>query len=156
MTTNLTTPQPFSEIVAEIEAVMTEARTRAKKAFTKALSNVFVMYPDIKSLSWSQYTPYFNDGDSCEFSVGDIYVSNYKGISHYGEWDNDDEDEPEDLQVRSHYELKRAGAKYKELVEILEFMNSSVGEDVLYELFGDHVTVEATAEGIESSDYEHD
>ena len=50
----------------------------------------------VKAFVWSQYTPYFNDGDACEFSVGDLYI-NYSDINmnswsievpqeHKGDW----------------------------------------------------------------------
>src|SRR5690606_27694335 len=32
-------------------------------------------YPDLKVL-WSQYTPSFNDGEPCEFTIGDVYLTN--------------------------------------------------------------------------------
>jgi len=35
--------------------------------FAKEL--LFSEYPDLKHVAWTQYTPYFADGDKCEFSV---------------------------------------------------------------------------------------
>ena len=28
--------------------------------------------PALKAIRWNQYTPYFNDGDPCTFSVGEV------------------------------------------------------------------------------------
>lgn len=32
----------------------------------------FAEFPEITAVIWTQYTPYFNDGDPCEFYVNDI------------------------------------------------------------------------------------
>jgi hypothetical protein len=32
----------------------------------------FKDFPEILSVYWTQHTPHFNDGDACEFSVGDV------------------------------------------------------------------------------------
>lgn len=45
--------------------------------------------PGVKALIWDQYTPYFNDGDPCEFSVNEVRVI------LAGDSDDDDEDEGE-------------------------------------------------------------
>lgn len=52
----------------------------------------------IKGIAWTQYTPYFNDGDVCEFSIGDLYFA-IEGADHrdseyfdYG-WMEDDFEE---------------------------------------------------------------
>lgn len=34
----------------------------------------FEKYPEIDGIVWEQYTPYFNDGDSCTFGVGEQYM----------------------------------------------------------------------------------
>jgi len=42
---------------------------KGKDLLKKGLNVIFEEYPNIDSISWNQYTPYFNDGDPCEFSV---------------------------------------------------------------------------------------
>jgi len=37
------------------------------------ISEIFKKYP-IESFGWSQYTPYFNDGDTCAFSSNTDYL----------------------------------------------------------------------------------
>lgn len=43
----------------------------AEEAVFDSLYDVFVEHPTIQTISWTQYTPYFNDGEPCEFSVHD-------------------------------------------------------------------------------------
>jgi hypothetical protein len=44
-------------------------------AVKDAFKDLFDKYPEIRSVTWTQYTPYFNDGDTCTFSVHDFDVS---------------------------------------------------------------------------------
>lgn len=61
----------------------------------------------VKKATWNQYTPYFNDGEPCEFSVYDLYVTK-------------DEDAPEDEHPEdenswmSPYNLTYAFTEYKD------------------------------------------
>lgn len=40
-----------------------------KAAFNEGCDYLFKHYPSLKSFSWVQYTPHFNDGDTCYFSA---------------------------------------------------------------------------------------
>jgi hypothetical protein len=35
----------------------------------------FKDFPEILSVYWTQYTPYFMDGDACEFGVNDVFFT---------------------------------------------------------------------------------
>jgi hypothetical protein len=45
----------------------------AKGLFNEMSAGVFEENPTLMSFSWTQYTPYFNDGDVCEFSCHSDY-----------------------------------------------------------------------------------
>lgn len=49
------------------KTLMEQAQTGIKAAFEGFLK----AYPQVKTVVWSQYTPYFNDGDECVFSVNE-------------------------------------------------------------------------------------
>lgn len=51
---------------AEAKRVFSE---RAKALFKTAISEIFEKHPCLDSFSWTQYAPYFNDGEPCEFHV---------------------------------------------------------------------------------------
>lgn len=66
----------WSELVTkfdELATVMAEAKAKieaeGKRALKEYLEDTFIAYPQIKAIGWTQYTPYFNDGDECIFSV---------------------------------------------------------------------------------------
>ena len=63
------------EIVEKIKAEMAafdekrkELTAQLKKDFPALLAPLFEKYPGVKNVRWTQYTPYFADGDPCEFS----------------------------------------------------------------------------------------
>jgi hypothetical protein len=62
--------------------------TELRKEFPTMFTELFAQAPKLKSVSWTQYTPYFNDGDTCEFSANtdDLYVN-----GRHPDYDEDDE-----------------------------------------------------------------
>lgn len=59
---------------------------KGQSIFEEAAKEIFKKYPNLDSFSWTQYTPHFNDGDACNFSVNETLYLNE--ISQY---DEDDE-----------------------------------------------------------------
>lgn len=54
----------------ELQAEMAkQGQTLLLEMFKKMFEDV----PELASMRWRQYTPYFNDGDPCVFRVGDVY-----------------------------------------------------------------------------------
>lgn len=129
--------------------------------------------PGVRGLVWEQYTPYFNDGDACEFSLSDVrviltgdgndedwYDQGREYSTGWSTWDlysgrawpaNDGSNWgeiewitlPDDISGRTVYEL----------IKSLKF---SAWENVARANFGDHAQVTATAEGFNVEYYEHD
>lgn len=115
----------------------------------------------IKGLIWAQYTPYFNDGDECVFSVhsvnlitGDPAEAEYYGdgcCEMWSDW--------EDTQKYYAEELAAAGVtkeQYEAARDLAGKLESAAYEDVLRQAFGDHVVVKVTADGVEVDHYDHD
>jgi hypothetical protein len=53
-----------SEIIADLRAKLND---KLKATLTFGSAELFEEFPELESFSWTQYTPYFNDGDTCEF-----------------------------------------------------------------------------------------
>jgi len=81
-----------------------DAQERLKGAFKE----VFDEYPDVDlKIVWTQYTPAFNDGEPCEFTLGEVEVTNLPNdeiaSSHY---DADEEvytGDPSDVPVDAEF-----------------------------------------------------
>lgn len=59
----------FKTLNERVESAREEMRSHAKPLIEASANQLFDLCPEIKSVYWTQYTPYFNDGDSCQFSV---------------------------------------------------------------------------------------
>lgn len=51
----------------ELEKARNKAEKSGEKLFKQAVKEIFSEFPGLKSFSWSQYTPHWNDGDECTF-----------------------------------------------------------------------------------------
>lgn len=61
-------------LITELNEFRSQFQAKAKTALSLEFKNFFKKYPEIEAIKWSQYTPYFNDGEPCEFGVGDVTV----------------------------------------------------------------------------------
>lgn len=64
----------ISKSQKEIEKLKNQLFKDSEKLFKTSCKKIFENNPDFNSFSWTQYTPYWNDGDSCEFSAHTDYV----------------------------------------------------------------------------------
>jgi len=152
----------LDKLMSKYEAQKAKFVAEAKSAFAVFVKELFKEIPDLNVVKWTQYTPYFNDGDTCEFSVNSPTFSNAKDASEvcsYGEYDGSDEnvwcfdsvygDVPEAVK-----------AKKKQFENFSNTITSGSLEDVLYDMFGDHTEVTIVRNGnditIESEEYSHD
>jgi len=64
----------------------------------------------VKAATWHQYTPYFNDGEPCEFSVHDLSVTSNEEVAAH--WADGDFYEDRLVEVdRAEYEAEKEAAK---------------------------------------------
>lgn len=143
------------------QAYQNMLETQAERVIAEILSKFFEQNPKFASLSWTQYTPYFNDGEACVFSIGDIDyavvpdTSTADGKADHEDEDNEDEDnydedEDEDSDRWSNCQLDPMSEKA--FLELNRQFNES--EDVLEAAFGDHAEIRAVrGQPVEVEDY---
>lgn len=83
----------------QINALNNQMKESSKVLMKEAFREFFEKYDDVvENIFWRQYTPHFNDGEACEFSVHDVFIllkddddaCDYEGSTLY---DQDDVDE---------------------------------------------------------------
>lgn len=117
---------------------------------------------NIIGYTWCQYTPYFNDGDSCTFGIGEIYVTTNDEI-------NPDMDNDSIIDfIESNYETTIDDFEYNEnidkdsFVKVTQMLFSLIyDKSIALNTFGDHtqITVYQSTDGdikLESKYFEHD
>lgn len=144
------------KIRAERETLSQKIRAMAGEVFASEAKILFDNYPVLASFSWTQYTPYFNDGDSCVFTVNDyITVTDIDGneqedvtawsVRHYAERGTDWQGKP-----YTPSELDLAA------VATCDFLAEFETEDYLM-MFGDHTKVTVHRDGrVDTDDYHHE
>lgn len=138
--------QEIKKLKADAEKLMQE---KGKDALQEMFSEFFKKNPTVEAVHWSQYTPYFNDGDACNFSVNG-FAARIKGL----------DPEEDHFSWSCDYEyngwLTPSYNKRDDIGNALCKLETEMDDDVLLAVFGDHVEVTATPEGFEVDEYSHD
>lgn len=127
----------------ELQKELGEARKKilgkGRIAIGKMFDDFFDKYPEILEVKWTQYTPFFNDGDACYFGMNEpcaITQSTLDAVAS-GEM-SEYETYYEDYSFEGLPDDERMKALSGDLYEIfgvLEF------DDLSKQVFGDHVKV---------------
>lgn len=138
----MNTIKEYSDHIKEIK---NKLKDNGATAFYNELKPIFDKYPDIESIGWVQYTPYFNDGDVCEFYThideGSIYINDIH------QWSS------ELSSINSHKHDFGDSSIEREIVKKL----NCIEEEIFLIAFGDHVKVTIYRNGKSETDtYEHD
>lgn len=143
--------EAMAAAVATIKAAKDEAAKHVKEAVKESVKAVFASDELVRAVRWRQYTPYFNDGDACVFSVHGVEAQTADEGGDYddGFWESysfghgGKYDTPDLPHVKAA--LGEMEAKLNEWTEMLETA------------FGDHAQVVITRDGeVTIDEYEHD
>ena len=150
----------------KIQDFVEEQRNFMKNSFNNIIKLFFEASPNVKLVTWHQYTPYFNDGEACTFSVGDIYIKlkteqeKSTGIlepEEYVRWYDD-----ADGYYYIYRDVKKMSEDLKiplEEAENLRSLSTLINslEDNLLATFGDHKSIIFFADGkMEITTFDHD
>ena len=156
--------EALKEKQKEIAKLKAEAQQMASDAFDSFCKEIFEKHPKVESFGWSQYTPYFNDGDTCTFSVNTDYISingehvddsnwvSEKNITNWGTWNRDLRTYEGRVEVPN---LDYNSELVKGADEIVEFL-SNFDDDFYITRFGDHAEITVSKDGVDVDEYEHD
>ncbi|MEV3860728.1 hypothetical protein AB0J38_41270 [Streptomyces sp. NPDC050095] len=126
--------------------------------------------PTIAEFGWTQYTPFFNDGDVCEFSVNELWVRTMREADsecddydlYWGyhpslgrelwEWRGQGE---ERTYVRIGYEGPDE-ERFQRVKDLNHALVSGHYDAALLGAFGDHAIVTVRKDRIQVEFYEHD
>ena len=134
--------QEIQNSCKNINSLRADLKNAVQQTFTKMCEGIFLAVPELKTISWTQYAPYFNDGDPCIFNI-----QNEVSFSK-DEWGDVD---PFQFYEKSDEELE----KCEEITMFENFIYCEV--DTLGQLFGEDVFVRIHKDGIQVDEYgEHD
>ena len=156
--------EALKEKKKEIAKLKAEAQQMASDAFDSFCKEIFEKHPKVESFGWSQYTPYFNDGDTCTFSANTDYISingeyvddskwiNEKTVTDWGTWNRELRIYEGRVEVPN---LDYDSELSKGADEITEFLRN-FDNDFYITRFGDHAEITVSKDGVDVDEYEHD
>lgn len=167
----MTVKDDMANKLEQIKRLREEYKELSQNLFAEGVKAIFDTYPDLIAVGWSQYTPYWNDGDPCEFSVHESQIQ-WKGVTDQDDFEDEDYGD-EWLHDLNGYEYQqKMHNKYpKEKYYIMKDENEvqmhkavddvnailrEIDESTMEEMFGDHVFVTVTKEGVTTEGYDHD
>lgn len=158
----------YKKLKTQLAAAKREMKKTAKTTFKEQAAVVFTKNPEIVSFSWAQYTPYWNDGDTCTFSANTEYPTltfkakdgkvvkydeNMGELTEVGTAVMEDDVElAEDQQLDTEAYDKEYKKYSKAVINFLQGFE----EDDLETMFGDHVEITVTPKKVTVDDYEHE
>jgi len=155
----------LESLVKKLEDTKEEMKVEFQSIFKEASADLFEKYDWLQEISWTQYTPYFNDGDSCEFYVNEEFSINgtteYKDTLYnecYGSILFDEDEELFEAQKKVYDESEDRRNEYKEIQEEFEYLIGFLmnNEEIALMLFGDHAKVSIQKTGAYVEELEHD
>lgn len=146
------------ERLKQLQQLKEQYMKEGKEIFKSIFKDFITTHPDISELRWKQYTPYFNDGDPCEFRLTDLAINfNYDALPFYIREDSLP-DSPEAYEdIKDDYD---GGMSYYSLIdgefknnfrELESYMHKNM--TILESIFGNDVQIVVTKDGIDISDY---
>jgi len=123
---------PFLEAKAELNKKIKQFGEQAVKAFFK---EYFETHPEVYGVKWTQFVPFYNDGDACVFSLNSVYTFATKEAFEKADGSlYDDEGAEECYGVEPRTSLSEI-------------------EEMLESIFGEHAQVAVTRTSIETEEY---
>jgi hypothetical protein len=134
----------IAELRQKKKELAKQMQDAAKEYFNEHSKAIFDKWPKLEWFAWTQYTPHFNDGDTCRFGANIDYPSACYEGKEYDEL----EYTPEETEP-NYKDLQKLN---KEIVKFLK----AIDEDDYETMFGDHVKVVVSRKGADVDEYEHD
>lgn len=149
---------------SEVYNLKDEIFNLSKDVFEDWCKSVFEKYPKIESFGWNQYTPYFNDGDTCTFSANTDYLSvngeyvddcEWTGATRVTNWGTYNR-ETKVYDGRVEVPNEKYDKELEDATDEIRNFLHTFDDDFYIRKFGDHSEITVTKEGVEVDDYDHD
>lgn len=157
---------PMEQILEAKAAYRTALDVYGKQALNNLFKEFVDKTPGVVSICWTQYTPYFNDGDPCTFSVHDPIAEFVDGYEMDDATDRRVGLTPKGIEALNakDWNVWREMPEQEKFTEsgllFLKMSRAICGDlsDLCEELFGDHskVTYNIETEEFIAESYDHD
>jgi uncharacterized protein (UPF0297 family) len=136
----------FNQFSTQMAALRSQMEQQAQSVVDGVLKEIFDNNPQLKAITWEQFTGYFCDGDPCEFGIWDPDIHWEGPVDQIWCYRGSDDQ-------RAHPELCEAQK------EIANIFTDEAFQELAKMSFGDHMRIEVTRtedrEGIVIEDDEY-
>lgn len=153
----------IDKVLTDYEEMMNEVQKTLRAKMKDVFKAFFDSYPEVKTIHWTQYAPYFNDGDECVFGVNQPYFTRTEHAEledrehAWGEGDDGIIETRVWDEVSRRYVAANIDPNLiRDMDTFTGILQSGVNEAVMQAMFGNHVWVKAHRDGFEVDDYDHD
>lgn len=148
----------INTVLAEIKQLYKQAGSIMEKELINCANEIKKEHPSIRAVCWIQYTPYFNDGEPCEFGVGtpEFICANEDVTKEriIELWD----DNNGYMEYIEDEEISNADISWTEYETLKTLFNSTEAEMLFLNQYGDHARVLIILDDNTciNSEYEHE
>lgn len=152
----------LAKLEKEVSRVQDELRKVAQKnvkpALKEAIAQLMKEVPAVDQVRWHQYTPYFNDGDACEFGIGAVTYK-FDSSIEFSEERQENGLCMDDEGFVDEFELEVSDGFTKKQLKALATFSDQINAvtPLLEKAFGDHAQVTCDSKSVTSEEYtDHD
>lgn len=151
--------QTIEDFIQEYQEFQNAFQKKAQEKLKDVFKHFWDENPGINVVIWTQYAPYFNDGDACVFRINDLTFSNAVEEDDINDLDwGEYEGETEGVWACGNWKIdeiskNHAGVNEESVKLLCKFIHSNPMENVLEMTFGSDNRIVATREGFTSEDY---
>jgi hypothetical protein len=167
----------FKKTYDNLQKEIASLQERVKIESQKMVDGVFAKFlednPKVHGVGWTQYTPSWNDGEECYFSVNELhYYFSQDSWEDIGPHEGDDEityylkyakgQELIDDTAKAKASLEEFGLDLDSVKTVNDDFNAlretiaSIDDSYMEMIFGNHVKVYYTRDGFEVEEHSHD
>jgi hypothetical protein len=145
-----------TELTANFKKQQEEMLAKFKPNFHALFKPFLEKNTNVEALVFEAYTPYFNDGDTCEYSFNELRIVLKGSAEDEGDYGYGIS------ECELHYNSRMTPADKSEYTKLFTELAPiskafhSIPDDIMEGIVGDHVRVKITATDVETEDYEHD
>lgn len=148
----------IDEAIIKIVAAKKQMMKTCDDALATIFKEIFNKYPRINTIYWAQYTPYFNDGEECVFSVNDVHFTSKNWKDVHRPYDDDEcfevtvwNNEKNKFTMRDDVSEEM----FDDMKKITKLLQGDL-EDHLRLAYDDHVFVRVHRNATEITEHDHE
>lgn len=151
----------LAQLKTRLEEMREEIKKEARSVFTEGVKDVFESFPQLHAISWRQYTPYWCDGDICEFSAQtyepNLYIKVPQDMSAESWPEAEGQIELEDGTLVAYYDGWNMPSEFRDIQKAIGKFLGELSNDDFLAMFGDHAEVVIYADGTQRvMEYDHE